>query len=74
MVFIRVKKVKGSVYYYLVKSQWDPIRKVPNQHIIKYLGKASNVTINDIPLEYRNNPKILTTVDQIQKNDIKNLL
>lgn len=73
MVFIRVKKVKGLVYYYLVKSQWDPIRKVSNQHTIKYLGKASNVTINDIPFEYRNNPKILTSLAEIHKNDIKNL-
>ena len=73
MVFIRVKKVKGLVYYYLVKSQWDPIKKVSNQHTIKYLGKASNVTINTIPVEYRNNPKILTTLSQLQKNDIKNL-
>ncbi len=73
MVFIRVKKVKGLVYYYLVKSQWDPIKKVSNQHTVKYLGKASNVTINTIPVEYRNNPKILTALSQIQKNDIKNL-
>ncbi len=73
MVFIRVKKVKGLVYYYLVKSQWDPIKKVSNQHTIKYLGNASNVTINTIPVEYRNNPKILTTLSQLQKKDIKNL-
>jgi len=73
MAYIRVKKVKGLEYYYLVKSQWDPIRKVSNQHTIKYLGKASNVTINDVPFEYRNNPKILSTLAQIQKNDLKNL-
>ena len=60
MAFIRVKKVKGLDYYYLVKSQWDPNRKVSYQLTVKYLGKASNVTINDIPLEYRNNPRILT--------------
>ena len=71
MVFIRVKKVKGLIYYYLVQSQWDPIKKVSNQHTIKYLGKASNVTINDIPFEYRDNPKILTRLAQIQKNDVK---
>ena len=73
MAYIRVKKVKGLEYYYLVKSQWDPIRKVSNQQTIKYLGKASNVTINDVPFEYRNNPKILSTLAQIQKNDLKNL-
>jgi hypothetical protein len=73
MAYIRIKKVKGLEYYYLVKSQWDPIRKVSNQQTIKYLGKASNVTINDVPFEYRNNPKILSTLAQIQKNDLKNL-
>jgi MerR family transcriptional regulator, light-induced transcriptional regulator len=73
MAYIRVKKVKGLEYYYLVKSQWDPIRKVSNQHTIKYLGKASNVKINDVPFEYRNDPKILSTLAQIQKNDLKNL-
>ena len=73
MAYIRVKKVKGLEYYYLVKSQWDPIRKVSNQQTIKYLGKASDVTINDVPFEYRNNPKILSTLAQIQKNDLKNL-
>ena len=73
MAYIRIKKVKGLEYYYLVKSQWDPIRKVSNQQTIKYLGKASNVTINDLPFDYRNNPKILSTLAQIQKNDLKNL-
>ncbi len=43
------------------------------QHTIKYLGKAADVTINDVPFVYRNNPKILSTLAQIQKNDLKNL-
>ena len=73
MAYIRVKKVKGLEYYYLVKSQWDPIRKVSNQYTIKYLGKASDVTINDVQFKSRNNPKILSTLAQIQKNDLKNL-
>lgn len=59
MVFIRVKKVKGLDYYYLVKSQWDKSRKTSTQYIIKYLGNAHNITIEDIPIAYRNNPKIL---------------
>lgn len=62
MAFIRVKKVKGLDYYYLVRSQWDPSRKSSNQQTIKYLGKASNVTITDIPAEYRNNSRILSTL------------
>jgi hypothetical protein len=26
--------------------------------IIKYLGRSSDVTLDDIPLEYRNNPNV----------------
>ena len=65
MVFIRVKKVKGFDYYYLVKSQWDSKRKISLQHTIKYLGKAADVTIDNIPLEYKNNPRILSLLASV---------
>ncbi len=73
MVFIRVKKVKGFDYYYLVKSQWDSKRKISMQHTIKYLGKAADVTIDSIPPEYKNDPKILsllTSVSQEHENKV----
>jgi MerR family transcriptional regulator, light-induced transcriptional regulator len=73
MVFIRVKKVKGFDYYYLVKSQWDSKRKISMQHAIKYLGKATDVTIDSIPPEYKNNPRILSLlalVTQENKNKV----
>src|SRR5919199_6055529 len=62
MVYIRNKKVKGIDYAYLVQSVWDPKRNISRQHTIKYLGKASQVTIDDIPEEYRNDTKILAFV------------
>jgi MerR family transcriptional regulator, light-induced transcriptional regulator len=62
MVYIRNKKVKGIDYAYLVQSVWDPKRNISRQHTIKYLGKASQVTIEDIPEEYRNDTKILAFV------------
>ncbi len=65
MVFIRVKKVKGFDYYYLVKSQWDSKRKISMQHTIKYLGKATEVTIDSIPPEYKNNPRILSLLASV---------
>ena len=65
MVFIRVKKVKGFDYYYLVKSQWDSKRKISMQHTIKYLGKATDVTIDSIPPEYKNNPRILSLLASV---------
>jgi methanogenic corrinoid protein MtbC1 len=62
MVYIRSKKVKGIDYAYLVKSVWDHKNNTSKQQIIKYLGKTSNVTIEDIPEEYRRDPKIITFI------------
>jgi methanogenic corrinoid protein MtbC1 len=62
MVYIRNKKVKGIDYAYLVQSVWDPKRNMSRQKTVKYLGKASQITIEDIPEEYRNDTKILAFV------------
>ena len=62
MVYIRNKKVKGIDYAYLVQSMWDPKRNMSRQHTIKYLGKASQITIDDIPEEYRDDTKILAFI------------
>ena len=43
---------------YLVKSTWDKVHKTSRQETIKYLGAIDNVTQDDIPEEYRSNPKI----------------
>jgi methanogenic corrinoid protein MtbC1 len=62
MVYIRNKKVKGIDYTYLVQSVWDPKRNMSRQQTIKYLGKASQITIEDIPEKYREDTKILAFV------------
>ena len=62
MVYIRNKKVKGIDYAYLVQSVWDAKRNMSRQQTIKYLGKASQITIDDIPEEYRNDTKILAFI------------
>lgn len=62
MVYIRNKKVKGIDYAYLVQSVWDPQRNMSRQQTVKYLGKASQITIEDIPEEYRNDIKILAFI------------
>ena len=62
MVYIRNKKVKGIDYAYLVQSVWDPKRNMSKQQTIKYLGKALQITIEDIPEEYRDDTKILAFV------------
>jgi methanogenic corrinoid protein MtbC1 len=52
--------VKGIDYANLVKSIWEPNLNTSRQKTIKYLGNASNLTIEDIPKDYRNDPKIIT--------------
>jgi len=71
MVYIRAKKVKSDQYLYLVKSVWDSKRSTSKQEIVKYLGKASEVVKDDIPVEYRDNPKVLSVLASFNPKDIK---
>jgi len=71
MVYIRAKKVKTDQYLYLVKSVWDAKKSTSKQHIVKYLGKASEVVKDDIPPDYRNDPKILSILSKYNPEDIK---
>ncbi|HET9009680.1 MAG TPA: cobalamin-dependent protein [Nitrosarchaeum sp.] len=70
MVYIRAKKVKSDNYLYLVKSVWDSKKNTSKQEIVKYLGKASEVIKEDIPVEYRNEPKILSVLASHNPKDI----
>ena len=71
MVYIRAKKVKSDQYLYLVKSTWDSKKNTSKQEIVKYLGKASDVVKEDIPIEYRNDPKVLSLLASSNSGDIK---
>jgi len=71
MVYLRAKKVKSEQYLYLVKSVWDSKKNSSKQEIVKYLGKSSEVLKDDIPLDYRNNPKILSGLAKYNPKDIK---
>lgn len=71
MVYIRAKKVKSDQYLYLVKSIWDSKKNTSKQEIIKYLGKASEVVKDDIPIDYRNNSKILSVLASFNPKDIE---
>ena len=51
MVFLRSKIVKNESYSYLVESKWDSKEKTSKQRTIKYLGKTSDITLEDIPSE-----------------------
>jgi len=71
VVYIRAKKVKSDQYLYLVKSVWDSKRSTSKQEIVKYLGKASDVIKDDIPLEFRNDAKILSVLASYNPEDIQ---
>ena len=59
MAYLRVKSIRGQKYLYLVKSNWDSKKKTSKQNIIKYLGIESNVSISDIPENFRDSEKII---------------
>jgi methanogenic corrinoid protein MtbC1 len=72
LVYIRNKRVKGINYAYLVQSVWDSHRNMSRQQIIKYLGNASRVTIEDIPEEYRSDSKIIAFITAFSSYQEKN--
>ena len=71
MVFLRSKIVKNGSYSYLVESKWDSKRKTSKQQTVKYLGRTSDVTLEDIPSEYRNNRSIVSFLSSAQRFDMK---
>ena len=71
MVYIRSKVVKGESYSYLVKSNWIKKRKTSEQETIKYLGRTANVTLNDIPPEYRDSKAVLSYLASNDELDIE---
>ena len=77
MVYIRNKQVKGKIYAYLVRSVWDKDKKSTSQQTIKYLGRSSKVTIDDIPVRFRNNPNVIKFIVRkklIQHEDLSELI
>ncbi len=46
-MFIRIKKIKGIPYAYLVKNKWKKGKTI--QKTVKYLGKVIEVNPNDSP-------------------------
>jgi MerR family transcriptional regulator, light-induced transcriptional regulator len=71
VVYIRRKKVKGIDYAYLVRSIWDQTNRTSRQETVKYLGKATSITEQMIPLEYRNDPSIISFITRYSQVDMK---
>ena len=59
MAYLRVKSIRDQKYLYLVKSHWDSKKKTSKQSIIKYLGIESDVSLSDIPENFRDSEKII---------------
>jgi hypothetical protein len=62
LVFIRDKKIKGNSYAYLVRNIWNYKNGKVRQEIVKYLGRSSKVTLEDIPIEYQKDPNIISLI------------
>jgi methanogenic corrinoid protein MtbC1 len=54
--------VKGHTYAYLVRNAWDNKNGRVRQDIIKYLGRSSKVTLEDIPKEFQKDPNVVTFI------------
>jgi MerR family transcriptional regulator, light-induced transcriptional regulator len=71
MVYIRAKLVKGTQYGYLVESKWDPKKKTSRQITLKYLGKLDDITLEDLPEQYRKDQKIVAFLTSHNPTNIK---
>ena len=71
MVYIRAKTVKGTQYGYLVESRWDPKRKTSRQITLKYLGKLDDITLEDLPEQYRRDQRIIAFLASHNPTNIK---
>lgn len=71
MVYIRAKTVKGTQYGYLVESVWDTKKKTSRQVTLKYLGKLDDITLDDLPDQYRKDQKIIAFLTSHNPTNIK---
>lgn len=63
--------VKGTQYGYLVESIWDTKKKTSRQVTLKYLGKLDDITLDDLPEQYRKDQKITAFLTSHNPTNIK---
>jgi len=73
MVYIRIKKVKNINYAYIVESRWNKEKRTSQQITRQYLGPLSQININKIPDEYRNESTIIKFLDSHNLNFKKSI-
>jgi MerR family transcriptional regulator, light-induced transcriptional regulator len=66
MAFLRVKRVRGRPYVYLVENVWHAASGQPRQRVLSYLGRLDRVRPEQLPGEYRT-PEILRALAEKQK-------
>lgn len=54
--------MKGHSYAYLVRNVWDNKNGRVRQEIVKYLGRSSKVSLEDIPKEFQKDPNVVTFI------------
>jgi MerR family transcriptional regulator, light-induced transcriptional regulator len=73
MVYIRIKKIKNLDYAYIVESKWNKEKKTSQQITRQYLGPLSQININKISDEYRNESAIIKFLDSHNLNFEKSI-
>ena len=63
--------VKGTQYGYLVESVWDTKKKTSRQVTLKYLGRLDNITLDDLPEQYRRDQKLTAFLTSHNPTSIK---
>lgn len=53
VAFLRIKRIRGRDYAYLVESRWDAERRTSRQVTLQYVGPAEGIRLEDVPVEYR---------------------
>jgi len=66
VAFLRVKRVRGRPYVYLVENVWDRPRGQPRQRVLSYLGRLDRVRPEQLPGKHRT-PEILRTLREKQE-------
>ena len=83
MTFIRIKKIKGIQYAYLIKNRWLKTKKQPKQKVVGYLGKLiipdsmleeSSEQIPNPEVNFYDSMNIIEPEDYIDKNDVPDII
>jgi methanogenic corrinoid protein MtbC1 len=72
VVFLRVKRVRGRPYAYLVENVWNAARGQSRQHVLSYLGRLDRVRPEQLPGAHRTSEilRALTEKQEIERRRV----